>query len=212
MNDLNQTVYIVDDDPSVRKSLGRLLKSTGYEVELFGSAREFLQADTICESPSCLVLDMKMPELSGFELQEELNKKGYSLPIVFVTGHGDIPMGVKAMKNGAVDFLTKPFDETDLLIAVQEALSRDSKNRKIMDERSTILQKIESLTPREYEILTYVITGMLNKQIAYDLKISEKTVKVHRGRVMEKMDVDSVAQLVRLADKAGIQPAKVPEE
>ena len=211
MNNSNQTIYIVDDDPSIRKSLGRLLKSTGYEVELFGSAREFLQADTICEGPSCLVLDMKMPELSGFELQEELNKKGYSLPIVFVTGHGDIPMGVKAMKNGAVDFLTKPFDETDLLIAVQDAFSRDSKNRKIMDERSTILKKIDSLTPREYEIMTYVITGMLNKQIAYDLNISEKTVKVHRGRVMEKMGVDSVAQLVRLADKVGVQPADISE-
>jgi len=120
-------------------------------------------------------------------------------------------MGVKAMKYGAVDFLTKPFDETDLLNAVQEALCKDSKNRKTMDERSTILQKIESLTPREFEILTYVITGMLNKQIAYDLKISEKTVKVHRGRVMEKMDVDSVAQLVRLADKVGVQPADISE-
>ena len=212
MHNVNQTVYIVDDDPSVRKSLGRLLKSTGYEVELFESANEFLHTDPICDGPSCLVLDMKMPELSGFELQEELNRKGYSLPIVFVTGHGDIPMGVKAMKYGAVDFLTKPFDETDLLNAVQEALCKDSKNRKTMDERSTILQKIESLTPREFEILTYVITGMLNKQIAYDLKISEKTVKVHRGRVMEKMGVDSVAQLVRLADKAGIQPAEVLEE
>jgi len=211
MHNVNQTVYIVDDDPSVRKSLGRLLKSTGYAVELFGSAREFLQADTICEGPSCIVLDMKMPEFSGFELQEELNKKGYSLPIVFVTGHGDIPMGVKAMKNGAIDFLTKPFDETDLLNAVQEALSRDSKNREVMDERESIMQRIESLTPREHEILTYVITGMLNKQIAYHLKISEKTVKVHRGRVMEKMDVDSVAQLVRLADKVGVQPADISE-
>jgi len=211
MHNVNQTVYIVDDDPSVRKSLGRLLKSTGYEVELFESANEFLHTDPICDGPSCLVLDMKMPELSGFELQEELNRKGYSLPIVFVTGHGDIPMGVMAMKYGAVDFLTKPFDETDLLNAVQEALCRDSKNRKTMDERSTILKKIESLTPREYEILTYVITGMLNKQIAYDLKISEKTVKVHRGRVMGKMGVDSVAQLVRLADKVGVQPADISE-
>ena len=211
MHNVNQTVYIVDDDPSVRKSLGRLLKSTGYEVELFESANEFLHTDPICDGPSCLVLDMKMPELSGFDLQKELNRKGYSLPIVFVTGHGDIPMGVMAMKYGAVDFLTKPFDETDLLNAVQEALCRDSKNRKTMDERSTILKKIESLTPREYEILTYVITGMLNKQIAYDLKISEKTVKVHRGRVMGKMGVDSVAQLVRLADKVGVQPADISE-
>ncbi len=211
MNSLNQTVYIVDDDPSVRKSLGRLLKSAGYEVEIFGSAREFLNVDPICEGPSCLVLDMKMPELSGFDLQQELKQKNYALPIVFITGHGDIPMSVKAMKIGAVDFLTKPFYEDDLLNAVQEALKKDIKTRETIDERQTILHKIESLTPREYEILTYVITGMLNKQIAYALQISEKTVKVHRGRVMEKVGVDSVAQLVRMADKAGIQPAEVPK-
>ena len=209
MNNLNQKVFIVDDDPSVRKSLGRLLKSTGYEVELFESAHEFLHTDPTCQGPSCLVLDMKMPELSGFDLQEEMNKKAYTLPIVFITGHGDIPMGVKAMKTGAVDFLTKPFDEKDLLGAVEEALRKDIKTREDNSERQSILQKIESLTPREYEILTYVITGMLNKQIAYDLKISEKTVKVHRGRVMDKMGVDSVAQLVRLADKADVQPAEV---
>ena len=211
MNSLNQTVNIVDDDPSVRKGLGRLLKSAGYEVEIFGSAREFLNVDPICERPSCLVLDMKMPELSGFDLQQELKQKNYALPIVFITGHGDIPMSVKAMKIGAVDFLTKPFDEDDLLNAVQEALKKDIKTREAIDERQTILHKIESLTPREYEILTYVITGMLNKQIAYDLDISEKTVKVHRGRVMEKVGLDSVAQLVRMADKAGIQPAEVPK-
>ena len=211
MNSLNQNVFIVDDDPSVRKGLRRLLNSAGYEVELFGSANEFLHADPVCNGPSCLVLDMKMPELSGFDLQEELKKKAYALPILFITGHGDIPMGVKAMKTGAVDFLTKPYDESDLLNAVQEALRKDSKNREINDEQQTILEKIEALTPREYEILTYVITGMLNKQIAYDLKISEKTVKVHRGRVMEKVGVDSVAQLVRMADKAGIQPADISE-
>ncbi|MBW2606436.1 MAG: response regulator transcription factor [Deltaproteobacteria bacterium] len=211
MNSLNQTVYIVDDDPSVRKGLGRLLKSAGYEVEIFGSAREFLNVDPICEGPACLVLDMKMPDLNGFDLQQKLKKMDYALPIVFITGHGDIPMSVKAMKTGAVDFLTKPFDEDDLLSAVQEALKKDIKTREAIDERQSILHKIESLTPREYEILTYVITGMLNKQIAYDLDISEKTVKVHRGRVMEKVGVDSVAQLVRLADKAGIQPAEVPK-
>ena len=211
MNSLNQTVYIVDDDPSVRKGLGRLLKSAGYEVEIFGSAREFLNVDPSCEGPACLVLDMKMPDLNGFDLQQKLKKMGYALPIVFITGHGDIPMSVKAMKTGAVDFLTKPFDEDDLLSAVQEALKKDIKTRETIDERQSILHKIESLTPREYEILTYVITGMLNKQIAYDLDISEKTVKVHRGRVMEKVGVDSVAQLVRMADKAGIQPAEVPK-
>lgn len=211
MNSLNQTVYIVDDDPSIRKGLGRLLKSAGYEVEIFGSAREFLNVNPICEVPSCLVLDMKMPELSGFDLQQELKQKNYALPIVFITGHGDIPMSVKAMKTGAVDFLTKPFDEDDLLSAIQEALKKDIKTREAIDKQQTILHKIESLTPREYEILTYVITGMLNKQIAYALEISEKTVKVHRGRVMEKMGVDSVAQLVRLADKVGVQPADISE-
>jgi FixJ family two-component response regulator len=211
MNSLNQTVYIVDDDPSVRKGLGRLLKSAGYEVEIFGSAREFLNVNPSCEGPACLVLDMKMPDLNGFDLQQKLKKMGYALPIVFITGHGDIPMSVKAMKTGAVDFLTKPFDEDDLLSAVQEALKKDIKTREAIDERQSILHKIESLTPREYEILTYVITGMLNKQIAYALSISEKTVKVHRGRVMEKVGVDSVVQLVRLADKVGIQPAEVPK-
>lgn len=211
MTSLNQTIYIVDDDPSVRKGLGRLLKSAGFKVELFGSARKFLHADPAREGPSCLVLDMKMPELSGFDLQQELKQKDYALPIVFITGHGDIPKSVKAMKTGAVDFLTKPFDEDDLLAAIQEAVKKDIKTREAVDERQNILHKIESLTPREYEVLTYVITGMLNKQIAHNLKISEKTVKVHRGRVMEKMGVDSVAQLVRLADKAGIQPAEVPK-
>ena len=127
MNSLNQTVYIVDDDPSVRKGLGRLLKSAGYEVEIFGSAREFLNVDPSCEGPACLVLDMKMPDLNGFDLQQKLKKMGYALPIVFITGHGDIPMSVKAMKTGAVDFLTKPFDEDDLLSAVQEALKKDIK-------------------------------------------------------------------------------------
>jgi len=172
MTSLNQTIYIVDDDPSVRKGLGRLLKSAGFKVELFGSARKFLHADPAREGSSCLVLDMKMPELSGFDLQQELKQKDYALPIVFITGHGDIPKSVKAMKTGAVDFLTKPFDEDDLLAAIQEAVKKDIKTREAVDERQNILHKIESLTPREYEVLTYVITGMLNKQIAHNLIIS----------------------------------------
>ena len=133
------------------------------------------------------------------------------MPIVFITGHGDIPMSVKAMKNGAIDFLTKPFDEGDLLKAVQEAFKKDVASRSVMNEKQNILQRVKSLTPREYEILTYVITGMLNKHIAYHLTISEKTVKVHRGRIMEKLEIHSVAELVHLADKAGIQPAEVPD-
>jgi FixJ family two-component response regulator len=212
MNDPKPIVFIVDDDPSVRKGLGRLLKSAGYAVELLDSAQAFIDSDPACEGPACLVLDMKMPGMTGSDLQEKLLQREYVLPIVFITGHGDIPMSVKALKKGAVDFLTKPFDEEDLLDAVAEALNKDMENREAREERKAILKKIEALTPREYEILTYVITGMLNKQIAFALNISEKTVKVHRGRVMDKLGLDSVAQLVRLADKAGIQPAERPEE
>ena len=211
MNNPNPTVFVVDDDPSIRKGLGRLLKVSGYLVETFGSAQEFLQRAPDCLGPACLVLDVKMPGLNGLDLQDQLKQMEYAMPIVFITGHGDITMSVKAMKTGAIDFLTKPFDEKDLLKAVQEALKKDMANRSVMNERQSILQRVQSLTPREYEILTYVITGMLNKQIAYDLDISEKTVKVHRGRVMEKLGVDSVAELVRLSEKAGIEPAQVSD-
>jgi len=202
-------ICVMDDDPSVRKGLGRLLRSMGYQVEAFGSAEEFLQTASDCPGPACLVLDVKMPGLDGLDLQKQLQQRDYIMPIVFITGHGDIPMSVKAMKTGAIDFLTKPFDEEDFLKAVQEALKKDITNRSAMNEREGILERVQTLTPREYEILTYVITGLLNKQIAYVLDISEKTVKVHRGRVMEKLAVDSVAQLVRLAEKAGIEPAAV---
>lgn len=211
MSNQNPTVFVVDDDLSLRKALSRLLKSEGYDVETFSSAQEFLHADPRCEGPACLVLDMKMPGLNGLDLQQELHKREYAIPIVFITGHGDIPMGVKAMKKGAIEFLTKPFDDEVLLGAVEEALKKDMANRSAMNERQSILQRVKLLTPREYEILTYVITGMLNKQIAYDLDISEKTVKVHRGRVMEKLGIDSVAELVRLTEKAGIEPVQVSD-
>lgn len=211
MSNQNPTVFVVDDDLSLRKALSRLLKSEGYGVETFSSAQEFLQAEPRCEGPACLVLDVKMPGLNGLDLQEELRKREYAIPIVFITGHGDIPMGVKAMKKGAIEFLTKPFDDEVLLGAVEEALKKDMANRSAMNERQSILQRVKLLTPREYEILTYVITGMLNKQIAYDLDISEKTVKVHRGRVMEKLGIDSVAELVRLTEKAGIEPVQVSD-
>jgi FixJ family two-component response regulator len=211
MSNQNPTVFVVDDDLSLRKALSRLLKSEGYDVETFSSAQEFLHADPRCEGPACLLLDVKMPGLNGLDLQQELHKREYAIPIVFITGHGDIPMGVKAMKKGAIEFLTKPFDDEVLLGAVEEALKKDMANRSAMNERQSILQRVKLLTPREYEILTYVITGMLNKQIAYDLDISEKTVKVHRGRVMEKLGIDSVAQLVRLAEKADIEPVQVSD-
>ena len=199
-------VFVIDDDPSVRKALSRLLRSTGYAVETFGSSEEFLQNIPDGLGPACLILDVKMPGLNGLDLQNDLQQMEYVMPIVFITGHGDIPMSVKAMKKGAVDFLTKPFDDEDLLKAVQEALKKDIVDRSEMNEKQRILQRIKSLTPREYEILTYVISGMLNKQTAYELDISEKTVKAHRGRLMAKMKADSLAELVRLAEKAGIEP------
>jgi len=211
MNNPNPTIFVVDDDPSVRIGLERLLRSTGYNVEIYGSAQEFLETTPDCPGPACLVLDVRMPDIDGLELQDQLRRREYTMPIVFITGHGDIPMSVKAIKTGAIDFLTKPFDEADLLKAVQEALKKDVANRGAMNERQNILQRVKSLTPREYEILTYVITGMLNKHIAYHLTISEKTVKVHRGRIMEKLEIHSVAELVHLADKAVIQPAEVPD-
>jgi FixJ family two-component response regulator len=202
----NAIVFVVDDDPSVRKSLDRLLRSVGLAVETFATAHEFLEQQCL-KGPSCLVLDVKMPGISGLELQEKLLSQEHVMPIVFITGHGDIPMTVKAIKKGAVNFLSKPFDEKDLLDAVYEALQRDSKTRAVRQELEEIQHRLESLTPREYEVLTHVITGRLNKQIANSLDISEKTVKVHRGRVMQKMGVDSVAELVRLAEKLDIKPA-----
>jgi FixJ family two-component response regulator len=209
MSDNNPTVFVVDDDPSMRKSLDRLIRSARLAVETFATAHEFLERHSH-KGPSCLVLDVKMPGLDGLELQEKLLSQEYAMPIIFITGHGDIPMTVKAIKKGAIDFLSKPFDDKDLLDAVYEALQTDSKAWTVREELEGISRRLESLTPREYEILTYVITGMLNKQIAYTLKISEKTVKVHRGRIMEKMDVDSVAELVRLTEKMNIKPAEVP--
>ena len=211
MHNTKPTIFVVDDDPSMRKGLERLLRSFGYAVETFGSAQAFLQAAPDCIGPACLVLDVKMPHLSGLDLQNELKYREYVLPIVFITGHGDIPMSVQAMKAGAINFLTKPFDEKDFLAVIEEALKKDVAARRAFKERQNILQRVASLTPREYEILTYVIAGLLNKQIAYLLGISEKTVKVHRGRVMEKTEVHSVAELVRLSEKAGIPTADVSD-
>ena len=198
-------VFVIDDDASVRKSLSRLLRSAGFDVETFATAELFLEREHY-NGIGCLVLDVRMPGISGIDLQDELSKADYSMPIVFITGHGNIPMGVEAMKKGAVDFLPKPFEDEELLQAVREAIAKDTQGRANHAEVHEVQERIALLTARERDVFRYVITGMLNKQIAYALGIAEKTVKVHRGRIMEKLGVDSVAELVRLAEKAGIEP------
>ena len=199
------TVFVVDDDPSVRKSLGRLLKSAGYRAETFATAGEFMQRGA-CQGPSCLVLDMELPDLNGLELQQALAGTGRSPLIIFISGHGDIPTSVRAMKRGALDFLPKPFMAQDLLRVVDEALDRSRREQKDRLELSIIHERLAHLTPREYEVLCGVIAGKLNKQIAVDLGIGEKTVKVHRGHVMEKMGAHSVADLVRAVEKGNTIP------
>jgi RNA polymerase sigma factor (sigma-70 family) len=199
-------VFIVDDDESVRKSLERLIISVGLKVETFSSAIEFLKRDSY-HGPACLILDVRMPGLSGLDLQAELAKAQRTLSIVFITGHGNIPMSVQALKAGAVDFLEKPFEEQDLLDAVNLAIQKDRLAKEKLAELREIQERVESLTPREREVFALVVTGMLNKQIAFDLGISEKTIKVHRARVMQKMQADSLADLVRMSEKAGVKPA-----
>ena len=197
------TVFVVDDDPAVLKSLSRLLRSARLDVATFSSPREFLERHDP-SAPGCLVLDVAMPGLNGLELQEALTAKGSELPIIFLTGHGDIPMSVQAMKRGAVDFLTKPVNDEDLLKTVHVAIEKDRLQRQQRAEVAEIQQRLATLTPREREVLGHVIAGQLNKQTAADLGTVEKTIKVHRARVMEKMKVQSVAELVRLAERAGI--------
>jgi FixJ family two-component response regulator len=199
------TVFVVDDDPAVLKSLSRLLRSAGLGAATFTSAREFLDRHDP-SAPGCLLLDVAMPGLNGLELQQALVASGHELPIVFLTGHGDIPMSVQAMKRGAVDFLTKPVLDDDLLQAVRVAIEKDRLQRQTQAEVAEIRQRLAALTPREREVLEHVIAGQLNKQIAYDLGTVEKTIKVHRGQVMKKMRAQSVAELVRLAEQVGIRP------
>ena len=200
-------VFLVDDDPSVRRSLNRLLLSAGHSVEVFGSATEFLAREPHI-GPSCLILDIRMPDLDGLDLQRALTRQSRDEQIVFITGHADVPMSVHAMKAGAVDFLPKPFDNQQLLRAVGSALARSAERRRQRIERTAVRSKLDELTPREFEVLQFVITGMLNKQIGAELGIAEKTIKVHRGHVMEKLGVKSVAELVRLAEKAGVSAAR----
>lgn len=200
MSDAVPTVFVVDDDPAVLKSLSRLLRADQLTVVTFGSAQEFLERHDP-SAPGCLVLDMAMPRLNGLELQEALATKGSAVPIIFLTGHGDIPMSVQAMKRGAVDFLTKPVNDDDLIKAVRAALAKDRIARQARNELDDIQERLATLTPREREVLTHVVSGQLNKQIADDLGTVEKTIKVHRARVMEKMKVQSVAELVRLTER-----------
>ena len=204
MSQAGPTVFIVDDDPAVLKSLSRLLRANHVNVVTFGSPQEFLERYDPHTS-GCLVLDVAMPGLNGLELQEALRVKGSAIPIIFLTGHGDIPMSVQAMKGGALDFLTKPVHDKDLLKAVEAALEKDRIERQSRAELVDIQERLATLTPREREVLIHVVSGQLNKQIAYDLGTVEKTIKVHRARVMEKMKVGSVAELVRLTERAGIE-------
>ena len=200
------TIFVVDDDPAVLKSLGRLLRSAGLNVETCNSPQDFLARHNPA-MPGCLVLDVAMPGLNGLEVQQALAAIGDERPIVFLTGHGDIPTSVEAMKRGAVDFLTKPVNAVDLLRAIHSAIVKDSVRRLERDEVEEFKQRLATLTPREREVLPYVISGRPNKQIAGELGTAEKTIKVHRARVMEKMKVQSVAELVRLAERLGIRPA-----
>ncbi|HEU4345355.1 MAG TPA: response regulator transcription factor [Candidatus Binatia bacterium] len=200
----NATIFLVDDDDSVRRALARLMKSAGYRVEGFASAREFLDSARPGEGPACLILDVRMPGLTGLDLQTELKKANAILPIIFITGHGDIPMSVKAMKAGAVDFLPKPVKDADLLRAIEQALARATREGTERTELDDIQARWNKLTPREREVMTLIVQGFLNKQVAFELGIVEKTIKVHRARVMEKMQVQSLAELVRLAERAQI--------
>jgi len=207
MSDASSTVLIIDDDPDLRASIGRLLRSLGIDVQLFGSISDFLKSG-LPNRPTCLVLDVRLPGQSGLDLQRELGSTNRDVPIIFITGHGDIPMSVEAMKGGAIEFLTKPFRDQDLLDAIQLGLSRDRARRKDEKDLAALRERFRSLSPREREIVSQVARGRLSKQIAHDIGIAEATVKVHRSRAMQKMKARSLPELGRMADKLKL----VPEE
>jgi len=203
----NTTIFLIDDDSSVRKAISLLLGSEGYEVETFESAESFLSRKRYF-GIGCIVLDIKMKDMSGLELQEELIKKHIDLPIVFITGHGDIPTSVRVMKKGAYDFLSKPFQDKDFLEAIEGAIAKNVGNINRFKEKEKVLEEMMTLTEREKDILKYIIAGFMNKQISFKLDIAEQTVKIHRGHIMKKLGVDSIAELVRKAEVAEIIPEK----
>jgi FixJ family two-component response regulator len=205
MSEVHPTVYLIDDDQAILKALSRLLSTKSYDVRCFSSPRAFLEQHDAAVV-GCAILDVAMPELDGLQLQSVLVDGAVLRPVIFLTGRGDVPTSVKAMKAGAVDFLTKPVDAKDLLPAVALAVEKDEQARRARGEVGSISAKLARLTPREHEVLTYVVAGRLNKQIANDLGTVEKTIKVHRSRMMEKLEVRTVADLVRLADRAGVVP------
>ena len=207
MSETNSTVLIIDDDPDLRASVARLLRSLGIDVQPFASISDFLKSD-LPDGPTCLVLDVRLPDQSGLDLQRELASANQKIPIIFITGYGDIPMSVEAMKGGAIEFLTKPFRDQDLLDAIQLGLSRDRARRKDEKDLAALRERFRSLSPREREIVSQVARGRLSKQIAHDIGIAEATVKVHRSRAMQKMKAGSLPELGRMADKLKL----VPEE
>jgi FixJ family two-component response regulator len=198
------TVFVIDDDEPLRESLKSLFESMGLQVAVFGSAAQFLQAK-LPDAPGCLVLDVRLPGLSGLDFQAEMAKAGIQIPVIFITGHGDIPMSVRAMKAGAIEFLTKPLREQDLLDAVQAGLQRDRTRREGAKSIAGLRSRYDELTPREQEVIGYVTSGLMNKQIAGEIGVSEITVKVHRGNAMRKMGARSLAELVRMADLLGVR-------
>jgi FixJ family two-component response regulator len=207
MTEPHSIVFVIDDDASIRNALKSLIRSVGLQVEIFGSAQEFLQKKPP-NVPSCLILDIRLPGISGLDFQRKLTEVNIPIPIIFITGHGDIPMSVRAMKAGAVEFLTKPFRDQDLLDAIHVALERDGFRRHQEAEIATLRERFEWLTPREREVLPLVVSGLPNKQIAAEIGTSETTVKVHRGQLMRKMSAESLPELVRMAEKMGIPTTK----